>query len=194
MSHKSRGGYNDSDASGGKRMLGSCHAAAPNFQMHIDDFFAAVQPVEAAYRHPTFNFVAVRYQEKFGIVQAAVLLNISPSAELAKPFESANVRAGRYELSELNLDLKGMIDPLYSGVITTPADELHFLKPAGLGARSDNGVMANRPDGRAEPAGCLIATARLHFLQDSWNVNRSDLRDALVFECRHSHVQQSFLF
>jgi hypothetical protein len=98
-------------------------------QKHIDDFFAAIKPVEEAYRFSTFNFVAVRHEGKFAVAQAALILNMSPPPKRPVKFETANIRAGQYLLSELKFDMKGFVEALISGTVPTPDGDILYLAP-----------------------------------------------------------------
>lgn len=101
----------------------------PNYQAHISAFFDAIRPVENAYQHPVFNFVAILHEDKYAIAQAALLLDIAPQKQKPALFNSLNVRGGSYSLAELNLDPKGLLEALYAGVVKTPDGDVHYLKP-----------------------------------------------------------------
>jgi len=76
----------------------------------VDEFFAAVSPYEAAYRHVTFSYLAVKFGQQFLLVQGRIFMNTSPTAGGQQHFQAPHVRAGNYTLEELGFDVRGLID------------------------------------------------------------------------------------
>ncbi|ARQ02572.1 hypothetical protein [Pseudorhodoplanes sinuspersici] len=99
----------------------------PVHQKFVDDFFAEVARYEAGYAHVAFNFVAIRSEDRFVIVQGRLFLNSIDPKMPTYIFQSPNVRAGRYQLSELKLDMRAFVAQLLTGKITTPDGDLHFV-------------------------------------------------------------------
>jgi hypothetical protein len=94
-------------------------------QKFVDDFFAAIAPFEKAFGHAGFSYLAVRLGEDFVLLRGRLFL--SPFGSAVPPhFRSPNVRAGRYRLTELGLDVRGLIERLCVGLLNTPDGELHF--------------------------------------------------------------------
>jgi hypothetical protein len=99
----------------------------------IDEFFAAITPLEKAYQDVGFSFIAIKSGMQFVIIQARVFMNSMPVAAQPQQFASPNVRAGHYRLAELNLDVRGLIDQLMTGQMATPDGPLHFPTAPGGG-------------------------------------------------------------
>lgn len=117
----------------------------PADQKFIDEFFATIEPFEAAFQHIGFSYLAVKFGEIFSITKGRIFLNTAPPTAQQHHFESPHVRAGHYGLSELKLDLRGVIDKLMTGTLETPHGPLHFL--AAPGGRYATSFVPFHPDG-----------------------------------------------
>jgi hypothetical protein len=98
----------------------------PIYRKFVDDFFAAIAPVEHAYVHAAFNYIAVKSGDRFVIVYGRVFLNITDLNIPSLSFQSEHIRAGRYTLPELKLDVRGFVDQLLTGKLETPHGDLYF--------------------------------------------------------------------
>jgi len=103
----------------------------PADQTFVDNFLAAIAPQEAAYRHVGLSYLAGKVGERFVIRQARAFLNTTAPKLKSPHFQSSNVRAGNYSLTELNLTIRGLIDELIGGRIGTPDGDLYFQAADG---------------------------------------------------------------
>ena len=92
----------------------------------FDEFFAAIEPNLAGYKHATLSYLALRKGEACQLVQGRLLLHGVPPAIASKHFESESLRAEVCRLDELKLNLKEVIESLLSGKLRTPHTELLF--------------------------------------------------------------------
>ena len=90
-------------------------------QKAFDDFFAALKPFESAYTDVTFTYFAVRRDDQFIIVRGFIRLAFESLNAPSNHFVTANVRAGAYRLSELNLTLRELAEKFLVGTVATPA-------------------------------------------------------------------------
>ena len=95
-------------------------------QKAFDDFFAALKPFESAYTDVTFTYFAVRRDDQFIIVRGFIRLAFESLNAPSNHFVTANVRAGAYRLSELNLTLRELAEKFLVGTVATPHGDLHF--------------------------------------------------------------------
>jgi hypothetical protein len=114
----------------------------------LEEFFEAVRPNLAGYKHGSFSYFAVKNGDKFELSQGRLLLQSFPCNVHLDPFKSANTRAAIYRLDELNLTPRSVIESLLSGALSTPQGELHF-PPEQSGSHSLFFV----PFGPFEPGG-----------------------------------------
>jgi hypothetical protein len=98
----------------------------PAHQKTINEFFEAISPLEKAFRHVGFSYLAARFGTRFVLLHGRVFLNTSMPAAGPTHFQSAHVRAGNYQLDELKLDVRGLLEQLLSGTLPTPGGELSF--------------------------------------------------------------------
>ena len=117
----------------------------PTDRKFIDAFFSAIAPVEKAYAHAAFNYIAVKFGDHFAILYGRVFLNTTDPNLPPLNFQSANIRAGRYTLSELRLDVRGFVEQLLAGKLETPHGSL-FLDRAE-GGRYATSFAPYHPDG-----------------------------------------------
>jgi len=100
--------------------------AMPMIRQQIDRFFAAIEPFKEAYQNVHFSYLAFKTANTFTIIQGRVILNTGEAQENFEHFQSQNLRAGRYRLSELHHDVPTLIECLLSGSLSTPHGELKF--------------------------------------------------------------------
>jgi hypothetical protein len=117
----------------------------PQNQKLVDDFFAAIAPVEQAYKHIGLSYLAVKSGGHFTILIGRVFLNTKDPETLRPHFASANVRAGHYNLKELKLDARGLADKLIEGKLNTPHGELVFR--SAVDARCAASFVPFHPEG-----------------------------------------------
>ena len=100
-------------------------------QKYIDDFLAAIRPIEGAYRHDTFAYFAVKGRDGFILVQGSLFLNITPRSLPPTSFQSESVRAGHHRLTDLGISRTQLIEQICAGKFGAPDGDLLF--PAGSG-------------------------------------------------------------
>ncbi|MGD9656458.1 MAG: hypothetical protein AB7U61_02290 [Methylocystis sp.] len=98
----------------------------PFAQKYVDDFFSLVDQLKDGLREEIFSFVAIRAEDGFRLVQARLLLLANDSEAPLSVFNSENVRAGRYRLSDLGCDCRQFVEQLLSGELRTPDRVLSF--------------------------------------------------------------------
>lgn len=100
---------------------------SPRHQTFVEEFLSLVEPLhEANQNEKTFSYVAIKHEEQFYLVIGRLAFNAAPTKTPFSHFQSKNIRAGNYRLSELNLDARGLIDALISGRLATPHGTLIF--------------------------------------------------------------------
>ena len=117
----------------------------PADQKLIDDFIAAIAAVEKAYVHAAFNYIAVKASNRFVIVRGRLFLTDAVPQVAPMTFQSPNIRAGRYTLDELKLNLREFIARLLAGALDTPEGPLCF--EAAEGGRHAASFVSFHPDG-----------------------------------------------
>lgn len=76
----------------------------------IDAFFAGLVPWEDAYKKfASLSYFAVKHEGAFVLVQAWLFLNTVPSDLPLAHFQTANIRAGHFLISDLNADAQGVV-------------------------------------------------------------------------------------
>ena len=98
----------------------------PPNQKFVDEFFRAVELLQEGYHNSSFSYVAIKSNDTFVLVQGKLFLNARPSSAPFSHFQSKNVRAGCYSLSDLSSDPRKVVDQLLSGKLATPHGELTF--------------------------------------------------------------------
>jgi len=93
---------------------------------NIADFFAGIAPWEAAYKHVGLSYFAVKHEGAFALLQARLFLHTAPPSISATHFQSSNIRAGYYSLTELGGTPREFVDGILSGTLPTPHGELRF--------------------------------------------------------------------
>jgi hypothetical protein len=101
-------------------------------EANLNNFLDAISPWESGYQNNSFAYVAVRRAEGFVIAQGMLWLHPSVSQIPFTTFESENVRAGHFKLSEVGKTFRDMIQDLGGGKVSTPQGQLLFpLVPPG---------------------------------------------------------------
>jgi hypothetical protein len=101
------------------------------YHKFVDAFFTAIAPLEGVYQDTGFSYIAVRSGADFVILRGRVFMNTTPPDAQPEQFISANVRAGHYKLSDLKLDVRGVLAKLIEGQIATPDGPLCFRTAPG---------------------------------------------------------------
>jgi hypothetical protein len=102
------------------------------YAKYINDFFAGIAPWEVAYKYAGLSYFAVKYEGAFVLSQARLFLRFMPVTIPVTHFESGNIRAGYYPLTELDRTPHGVVEQILSGKLPTPHGELSF-PPEGNG-------------------------------------------------------------
>jgi hypothetical protein len=100
-------------------------------QKQLDDFFKAIEMNLPCYKHSYFSFLAIKQGNEFHLAQGQVQLQAVPDAKPSSSFQSENIRAGLFRLSELKQTPREFIDALLSGKIKTPLEEICFPSAQG---------------------------------------------------------------
>lgn len=109
---------------------------ADHDQKVIDGFFAGLAPWEDAYKKfASLSYFAVKHEGAFVLVQARLFLNTVPSDLPLAHFQTANIRAGHFLISDLKADAQGVVGIFTDGKLICPAGELWF-PPAHGGSYS----------------------------------------------------------
>lgn len=91
----------------------------------IERFWADIAPWEAAYAHPGLSFFAVRREGQLHLLHGRLFLHTAPPTIARKHFETINIVAGYFPLSELGLTHRDLVDKLMSSVpVGTPVGDL----------------------------------------------------------------------
>ncbi len=106
-----------------------------HYAKYITDFFAGIAPWEVAYKFPGLSYFAVKHEDVFVLTQARLFLRSAPPTIPATHFQSGNIRAGHYPLTELGGTPREMVERILSGKLQTPHGELSF-PPEGNGHHS----------------------------------------------------------
>lgn len=106
---------------------------ANHYQKTIDNFFSEVKPWEGAYKKFTsISYFAIKHEGVFVLVQARLFLNTIPSDIPVVHFQTENIRAGHYPISDLGMDAQGVVALLTTGKLVCPYGDLCF-SPADSG-------------------------------------------------------------
>lgn len=92
----------------------------------VADFLAGIAPWEAAYTHASFSYFAFKHEGDFLLLQARLFLRIVPSNVPSRHFQSSNIRAGHYPMSDLGHTARTIVEELLSGRLATPHGILQF--------------------------------------------------------------------
>jgi len=98
---------------------------------NVASFFAAISYKMDAYVANTFNYLAIKVDGAFRIQQARLFLNTGTNQIPFTHFQSENVRAGSYRLSDLNLSPRDVVERLLSGSLSTSHGDMLFTPNEG---------------------------------------------------------------
>src|SRR5438034_6147617 len=73
---------------------------------NLGEFFKAIEPNLAAYNHASFGYLALKKGDSFELTDGRLLLQVMRTPMPSGFFQSENVRAGIFRLSELKLTPK----------------------------------------------------------------------------------------
>ncbi|CAN2536297.1 hypothetical+protein [Methylocapsa aurea] len=94
----------------------------------IDEYFASIVDLyHKNQNEPTLSYVAIKKCGEFYIVKCALTLNVSAFKIQLSHFKSDNIRAGAYNMSDLNINMCNLIEALLSGQLQTPHGVLRFV-------------------------------------------------------------------
>ncbi|MBI5319643.1 hypothetical protein [Bradyrhizobium sp.] len=119
-------------------------------EAHVRNFLAAISPWESGYLENSFTYVATRLGNDFVLAQGMLWLRPFQSPIPLTHFESENVRAGHFKLSDVGKTYREVIKELGEGYLTTPHGTLLFpsraasftpLHPAALQSQSRLNVL-----------------------------------------------------
>jgi hypothetical protein len=121
---------------------------------HVKNFLEAISPWESGYRENSFAYLATRSGADFVLVQGMLWLSSFPSKMPFTHFQSENLRAGHFRLSDVGKTFQEVISRLSEGALDTPHGPLIFpqtppshrtaftpLHPAALQAQSRLNVL-----------------------------------------------------
>ena len=91
---------------------------------NIEDFFKAIEPNLPGYQHSHFSYLALKKGEAFELAQGRLQLQGVPAPIPSGCFQSENIKAGIFRLSEVNLTPRGFVEGLLTGTLRTPQTEL----------------------------------------------------------------------
>jgi hypothetical protein len=95
-------------------------------QKYLDMFLSDIDPIKDAYQDESFSYFAVRSGGDFVLVQGTLYLNVAEPAVPLGQFESANVRAGHFKLSDADISRDEFIERIKTGRIPILDGELAF--------------------------------------------------------------------
>lgn len=93
---------------------------------YITDFFAGIAPWEVAYKYAGFSYFAIKHEDVFMLTQARLFLRTAPSTIPVTHFQSSNIRAGYYTLTELDGTPREVVERILGGELPTPHGKLSF--------------------------------------------------------------------
>lgn len=109
---------------------------ADHDQKAIDAFFAGLVPREGAYqKFASVSYFAVKHDGAFVLVQAKLFLNSVPPDIPLTQFQTENIRAGHFLMSDLAADARTVVGLFTEGKLSRPDGELWF-PPADGGSYS----------------------------------------------------------
>ena len=124
----------------------------------INRFWDDITPWEDAYIHTGLSFVAVRhsrYQLAHESIRWQLILRGAPLAVQSKSFESANIAAGHFTLSELELTPRALVDRIMaSEPMSTPLGPIQLPVDPRCRAFSSFVTVPSGRHERWEQAGC----------------------------------------
>ncbi len=94
---------------------------------NIENFISSISLWDGAYSHAGFSYVALKRDGALHLISGRLFLHTAPSAIPKNHFQSNQVFAGYFLLSELGVDYRALIKQLtQTGIIKTPIGELIF--------------------------------------------------------------------
>lgn len=91
-----------------------------------ENFFKAIEPIVGGNSDITFNYLAVLHQGTHVLI-CSRLYFVSGKTKL--PFthiETKTIRAGQYQVSDLNCTARELVEQISNGTVKTPKGDLHF--------------------------------------------------------------------
>jgi hypothetical protein len=95
-------------------------------QQHIDEFFAAIEPLKDAYRTDSFSYVAVETVAGPVLIKGMLFLNVQVPTIPLKTVNVKCLRAGHFHLESAGLTRELVVAQLCKGILATPNGELRF--------------------------------------------------------------------
>lgn len=92
----------------------------------VQNFRRAIAPWESGYRENSFAYLATRSGTEFVLVQGILWLNPFQADIPLSHFQSENVRAGHFKLSDIGKTFSEVIEGLSKGALDTPHGSLMF--------------------------------------------------------------------
>lgn len=109
---------------------------ADHDQTVIDAFFTGLVPWDDAYKKfASLSYFAVKHDGAFVLMQARLFLNTVPSDLPLTHFQTENIRAGHFLISDLKADARSVVGLFTNGKLICSAGELWF-PPADRGSYS----------------------------------------------------------
>jgi Holliday junction resolvase len=102
-----------------------------NDRKSLNEFFSAIQPNLAGYKHSSFSYLALRKGDGFELAQGRLLLHGTQMMSPSKYFESESIKAEFYRIDEVKLTLGEFIESLLTGKFQTPHGEIRFPPDQG---------------------------------------------------------------
>lgn len=100
---------------------------ADHYQKAIDTFFSGIAPWEDAYKKfASISYFAIKREGVFVLIQAKLFLNAIQSDLPIMHFQTENIRAGQYPISDLGMDAQSVVALLTTGKLVCPHDDLCF--------------------------------------------------------------------
>ncbi|MEY9731725.1 hypothetical protein [Bradyrhizobium yuanmingense] len=93
---------------------------------HVKNFMKAIRPWESGYLENSFTYVATRLGQDFVLAQGMLWLRPFQSPIPLTHFQSDNIRAGHFKLSEVGKTFQEIIADLSRGTLATPHGSLVF--------------------------------------------------------------------
>jgi hypothetical protein len=103
----------------------------PPARQFVDNFFKAVQPIEEAYGVGSFGYVARRQDGRWALIQGALIFNPIQTKAPLTHFQSENIRAGHFLLSDVQLNERSFVERALDSEIAIPNGRLHFPPAEG---------------------------------------------------------------
>lgn len=94
----------------------------------VAQFFETVEPVKACCATPTFSYFAIKKNGVFNLIQGMLFLNLPTTDAQLSHFQSENIRAGKYLLSDLGYTPEEFVAAARLGKIETPIGPLIISK------------------------------------------------------------------